>query len=73
MKIEFVVKSPRLFVFSVDGKARMPAMSAAWSVRCIAFFQKGLPNTLALPAAVHCKTREEHDRGRVTRQPLACT
>jgi hypothetical protein len=45
-EIEMFVEAPRFLVFCMNARARIPAMSAAWSVRCIASLSTALPTPL---------------------------
>jgi hypothetical protein len=72
-EIEFLVESPRLFVFRVDGEGANAGNLRGLERALHGIFQEGLPDALTVPAAIYGKTREQHDRDGVTRQPFGET
>lgn len=72
-EIEFLVESPRLFVFRVDGEGANAGNLRGLERALHGIFQEGLPDALTVPAAICGKKREQHDRDGVTRQPFGET
>lgn len=69
-EIEFLVESAGLFVFRVDGECADAGDLRGLERAPHGVLQQCLTDTLAMPAPIHGKTREQHDRDRVTREPL---
>jgi hypothetical protein len=76
-EIEFLVEGSRLFVFRVDGEGadtgNVRRLERALHRILIIKLSRliKLSDALAVPAAIYCQTREQHDWDWVTRQPLS--
>lgn len=69
-EIELFVKPSRFLVFRVDGEGAYARDVGGLERALHGVFQQSFPNALAVPAAMHGETCEQHDGDRVTRQPF---